>query len=88
MAPCKGVRPLKPGSFCSWNLESRKYLPMESKILGFGIRNPTLGIQSPLTIGIRNPVLGIRNPWVLNLESKTVLDFDDGRPLHNQEKKL
>ena len=60
---------------------------MESKILGFGLRNTTLGIRSPLTIGIRNPVAGIRNPLVWNLESKTVLD-SLWRPLHNQEKKL
>ena len=53
---------------------------MESKILGFGLRNTTLGIRSPLTIGIRNPLV-----W--NLESKTVLD-SLWRPLHNQGKKL
>ena len=60
---------------------------MESKILGFGLRNTTLGIRSPLTIGIRNPVRGIQNPRMWNLESKTVLE-SLGRPLHNQEKKL
>ena len=47
---------------------------MESKILGFGLRNTTLGIRRPLTIGIRNPVAGVRNPLVWNLEYKTVLD--------------
>ena len=55
--------------------------------MGFGLRNTTLGIRSPLTIRIRNPVPGIRNPRVLNLESKTVIPLH-GRPLHNQEKKL
>ena len=47
---------------------------MESKILGFALRNTTLGIRSPLTIGIRNPVLGIENPRMWNLEYKTVLE--------------
>ena len=60
---------------------------MESKILGFGLRNTTLGIRSPLTFGIRNPVAGIRNLRVWNLESKTVLE-SLWRPLHNEEKKL
>ena len=69
------------------NYLNNKFFPMESKILGFGLRNTTLGIWSPLTIGIRNPVAGIRNPLVWNLESKTVLD-SLWRPLHNQEKKL
>ena len=68
------------GTFFSWNLESRTFFPMESKMLGFGLRNTTLGIRRPLTIGIRNP-------RVLNLESKTVIPLH-GRPLHNQEKKL
>ena len=76
-----------PGSFCSWNPDTRKFLPMESKILGFGLRNTTLGIRSPLTIGIRNPVAGIRNLRVWNLESKTVLE-SLWRPLHNEDKKL
>ena len=58
---------------------------MESKILGFGLRNTTLGIRSLLTIRIRNPVAEIRNPRVWNLESKTVLD-SLWRPLHNQRK--
>ena len=87
IAPYKGIWPPNPGSFCSWNLEYRKFFPMESKILGFGLRNTSLGIRSPLTIGIRNPVAGIWNPRVWNLESKTVLD-SLWRPLHNQEKKL
>ena len=68
-------------------MESRTFFAMESKILGFGLRNTTLGIRSPLTIRIRNPVPGIRNPRVLNLESKTVIPLH-GRLLHNQEKKL
>ena len=33
-----------PGNFCLWNLESRKRFLLESGILGFGIRNPALGI--------------------------------------------
>ena len=65
----------------------QKIFPMESKILGFGLRNTTLGIQRSLTIRIRNPVAGVRNPLLWNLESKTVIPLH-GRPLHNQEKKL
>ena len=30
-----------------WNTESRNLLLVESGILGFGIRNPTQGIQNP-----------------------------------------
>ena len=60
---------------------------MESKILGFGLRNTTLGIRSPLTIGILNPVAGVRNPRVLNLECKSVLE-SLWQLLHNQEKRL
>jgi len=36
-APCKGIR----------IPESRNFLPVESGILGFGIRNPALGIRNP-----------------------------------------
>ena len=44
IAPCKGIR----------NPESNIFLPLESGILGFGIRNPVPGIRNP-TRGIRNP---------------------------------
>ena len=36
-------------------LESGKFLPVESGILGFGIRNTAQGIRNPTKIGIRNP---------------------------------
>ncbi|WP_299535679.1 hypothetical protein [Ulvibacterium sp.] len=47
---------------------------MESGIHGFGIRNPTIVIQST---GCWNPVCcdGTRNPWMWNPESKTLLDY-------------
>ena len=56
--------------------ESRKFLLVESRILGFGIRNTELqesGIQVPLTKkvpGVRNPRDGIQNPnlsWGANI---------------------
>ena len=56
--------------------ESRKFLLVESRILGFGIRNTELqesGIQVPLikkVPGVRNPRDGIQNPnlsWGANI---------------------
>ena len=41
--------------------ESKKYVLVESGILGFEIRNPAQGIRNPVT-GIRNPQGGIQNP--------------------------
>ena len=38
LAPYKVIR--NPGNICSWNLESRKCLRVESRNLLFGIRNP------------------------------------------------
>ena len=62
VAPCKGVQ----------ILESRRFLLVKSRILGFVIRTTVQGIRGiPLTIEIRNPNLneklrnplhGIRNP--------------------------
>ena len=64
-----------PRKFCLWNQESRKFLFLESEILGFGKRNTAQGIRNPLMIAIAgihsttstdkkiwNPVSGIRNP--------------------------
>ena len=63
-----------PRTFCLWNPESRKFLFVESGILGFGKRNTAQGIRNPLMIAIGNPlpnfhwqriwnpVSGIRNP--------------------------
>ena len=63
-----------PRQFCLWNQESRKFLFVESEILGFGKRNTAQGIRNPLMIAIGNPlpnfhwqriwnpVSGIRNP--------------------------
>ena len=63
-----------PRKFCLWNQESRKFLFVESEILGFGKRNTAQGIRNPLMIAIGNPlpnfhwlriwnpVSGIRNP--------------------------
>ena len=62
---------LESGKFFSWNPESSKFLPVQSRILGFGIRTTTLGIRNPTYDGIWNPssadkiwdpVYGIRNP--------------------------
>ena len=44
-------------------LEFAKFLLVESRILGFGIRNTELQESGiPLTIGIRNPLIKIWNP--------------------------
>ena len=63
-----------PRKFCLWNQESRKFLFVESEILGFRKRNTAQGIRNPLMIAIGNPlpnfhwqriwnpVSGIRNP--------------------------
>ena len=62
---------------------------MESKILGFGLRNTTLRIRSPLTIGIRNPVLGTQNPESTDVEFKIQDCLGiPGASMHNQEIKL
>ena len=62
--------------------ESGKFLPVESKILGFGTRNTPRNPQSHLQrSGIQCIEFGIHGA-VWNLESKIVM----GRPLHNQEK--
>lgn len=46
--------------------ESKKYVLVESGILGFEIRNPAQGIRNPWSPessnGIRNPQGGIQNP--------------------------
>ena len=47
-APCKGIR----------NPESNIFMPLESEIRSFGIRNPVPGIRNP-TRGIRNPTSSI-----------------------------
>ena len=41
-----------PRTFCLWNPESRKFLFVESGILGFGKRNTAQGIRNPLMIAI------------------------------------
>ena len=38
-APCDGVRIRSPRKFCMWNLESWKFLLVESGIMGLEIRN-------------------------------------------------
>ena len=61
------------GNFCLWNPESRKKIPEESRILGFGIRNPTNDWNAESKSHwqkIRNPV-----PRVRNLCLGTVLDY-------------
>ena len=45
-----------PRQFCLWNQESRKFLFVESEILGFGKRNTAQGIRNPLMIAIGNPL--------------------------------
>ena len=35
-----------PAIFCKWNPDSRKILPVESGILGLGIRNTAQGIRN------------------------------------------
>ena len=58
--PCKGI----------WIPGCRKFLLMESEILGFGIRNTAQGIRNLSSTdkdwnpvpGIRNPRYGIQNP--------------------------
>ena len=62
-----------PGNFYLWNSESRKKIPEESRILGFGIRNPTDDWNAESKSHwqkIRNPV-----PEVRNLCLGTVLDY-------------
>ena len=57
-APCKakGIRIPDSEKFCVWNAESRKILLVESRTMGFGIRNTAQGIHN------------LTNDW--NLESK------------------
>ena len=66
-ALCKGIR----------IPECKKFLLVESGILGFGIWNTAQGIRNPISIDKDwNPVIGIWNPrcGTQNPESKTVLD--------------
>ena len=49
--PCKGIQ----------IPESAKFLPVDSGILGFRIRNSLKESRIPITIGIPNPVPGIWN---------------------------
>ena len=58
-APCKVIR----------IPESRKFLPVESGILGSGIQNPAFGIQDPAKKGIQNPVA--ENPFQIVLAAFT-----------------
>ena len=67
-----------PWNFYLWNLEAQKILLLESRILGFGIRNTAQRIRNPSNdwnpesnfywkrlerdTGIRNPLRGIQNP--------------------------
>ena len=50
-------------------LEYNKFLLVESRVMGFGIHDPALGVQKPdpeskfHRQGIQNPVVGIQNPW-------------------------
>ena len=56
-----------------WILEYNKFLPVESRVMGFGIHDSALGVQKPANNwnpeskfhwqGIQNPVVGIWNPW-------------------------
>ena len=62
-APCKGIR----------ILESGKFLLVESRILGFAIRNTAQGIRNP-TNKDQSPVHGIRNPQRAVQNPMTFLD--------------
>ena len=87
LATCNGLRNPENfclwnpecGKICLWNPESGKILLVESGLLGFGIRNPTINwnpdIQNPSStdkywnpvIVIRNPQRGVQNPrlsWI------------------------
>ena len=74
VAPCKGIR----------NPESNIFLPLESGILGFGIRNPVPGIRNP-TRGIRNPASSMTmESWsgmYYTVSSKSPLTPSPWRPL-------
>ena len=59
LAPCKVIR----------IPESRKFLVVESGILGFGIQNPAFGIQDPARKGIQNP--SAKNPFQIVLTAFT-----------------
>ena len=59
VAPCKVIR----------IPESRKFLLVESGILGFGIQNPAFGIQDPAKKGIQNPFA--KNPFQIVLTAFT-----------------
>ena len=58
-APCKVIR----------IPESRKFLLVESGILGSGIQNPAFGIQDPAKKGIQNPLA--ENPFQIILAAFT-----------------
>ena len=59
VAPCKVIR----------IPESRKFLLVESGILGSGIQNPAFGIQDPAKKGIQNPLA--ENPFQIVLTAFT-----------------
>ena len=59
IAPCKVIR----------IPESRKFLLVESGILGSGIQNPAFGIQDPAKKGIQNPLA--ENPFQIVLAAFT-----------------
>ena len=63
-----------PGNFCLWNSESRKYLFVDSRILGVETRNTNQGIRNLTTDGnLESSTLNAGSKgW--NPESKTVLD--------------
>ena len=65
-------------NFCLLNLESVKFLLVESGILGFGIRNTAQGIRNPPKMGFQNPSSWNPKSTTWNPESKTVLV-----PLHS-----
>ena len=85
VAPCKGIR----------NPESNIFLPLESGILGFGIRNPVPGIRNP-TRGIRNPTSSIimesRSRMYYTVSSNYVTDHHLpsplGVPYHHHHQKV
>ena len=59
VAPCEVIR----------IPESRKFLLVESGILGSGIQNPAFGIQDPAKKGIQNPLA--ENPFQIVLMAFT-----------------
>ena len=59
ITPCKVI----------WIPESRKFLLVESGILGSGIQNPAFGIQDPAKKGIQNPLA--ENPFQIVLAAFT-----------------